>query len=107
MVYRSTIILAALLFGSMFSFFYALSGAFFVILIEFIIKKTGRFSPVGVSIFGAVFHNLGQFVLAVIILKSFGVLYYMPFTFAFAVVTGFVNGYLVTLLKDRMKNMDK
>lgn len=103
----SRIILAALLFGSMFSFFYALSGAFFAILIEFIIKKTDRFSSVGVSIFGAVFHNLGQFVLAVIIMKSFGVLYYMPFTFAFAVVTGFVNGYLVTLLKDRMKNLDK
>ncbi len=99
------IVLAALLFGSMFSFFYALSGASLAILIESIIKKTDKFSPVGVSIFGAVFHNLGQFILAVIIMRSFGVLYYLPFTLVFCVLTGFINGFLVNLLNKRLAKL--
>ena len=40
------IILSALLFGSMFSLFYAASGALLAILIETIIKKTDKFSPI-------------------------------------------------------------
>lgn len=99
------IVLAALLFGSMFSFFYALSGASLAILIESIIKKTDKFSPVGVSIFGAVFHNLGQFLLAVIIMRSLGVLYYLPFTLVFCVLTGFINGFLVNLLNKRLAKL--
>ena len=99
------IVLAALLFGSMFSFFYALSGASLAILIESIIKKTDKFSPVGVSIFGAVFHNLGQFILAVIIMRSLGVLYYLPFTLVFCVLTGFINGFLVNLLNKRLAKL--
>ena len=97
------IILSALLFGSMFSLFYAASGALLAILIETIIKKTDKFSPIGVSIFGAIFHNIGQFILACIIMKSIGVLYYMPFTLIFAILSGSLNGYLVNLLKDRLK----
>lgn len=101
------IILAALLFGSFFSFWYALTGAVFALLIELIIKKTDKFSPIGVSLFGAVFHNLGQFLVAVIVLKSPGILYYLPFTLLFCVLSGALNGYLVLILKDRLKFLKK
>ena len=101
------IILAALLFGSFFSFWYALSGAACALIIELIIKKTDKFSPIGVSVFGAVFHNIGQFIVAVILIKSFGILYYLPFTLLFCVLSGALNGYLVLILKDRLKFLKK
>ena len=101
------IILAALLFGSFFSFWYALTGAVFALNIELIIKKTDRFSPIGVSVFGAIFHNLGQFMVAVILIKSFGIMYYLPFTLLFCVLSGALNGYLVLILKDRLKFLKK
>lgn len=101
------IILSALLFGNFFSFLYALTGAAFALAIELIIKKTDKFSPIGVSVFGAIFHNLGQFLVAVIILKSFGILYYLPFTLLFCVLSGALNGYLVLILKDRLKFLKK
>ena len=101
------IILAALLFGSFFSFWYALTGAEFALIIELIIKKTDKFSPIGVSVFGAIFHNLGQFMVAVILIKSFGIMYYLPFTLLFCVLSGALNGYLVLLLKDRLKFLKK
>ncbi|MBO4702409.1 MAG: Gx transporter family protein [Lachnospiraceae bacterium] len=101
------IILAALLFGSFFSFWYALLGAAFALLIELIIKKTDKFSPIGVSVFGAIFHNLGQFLVAVILIKSLGILYYLPFTLLFCVLSGALNGYLILILKDRLKFLKK
>ncbi|MCR5846733.1 MAG: Gx transporter family protein [Lachnospiraceae bacterium] len=101
------IILAALLFGSFFSLWYALSGAAFALIIEVIIKNTDKFSPIGVSVFGAIFHNLGQFLVAVLIIKSFGILYYLPFTLLFCVLSGALNGYLVLILKDRLKFLKK
>jgi len=101
------IILAALLFGSFFSFWYALTGAALALIIEFIIKKTDKFSPIGVSVFGAVFHNIGQFLVAVILIKSFGIMYYLPFTLLFCVLSGALNGYLVLILKDRLKFLKK
>jgi heptaprenyl diphosphate synthase len=101
------IILAALLFGSFFSFWYALSGAACALIIEMIIKKTDKFSPIGVSVFGAVFHNIGQFIVAVILIKSLGILYYLPFTLLFCVLSGALNGYLVLILKDRLKFLKK
>ena len=101
------IILAALLFGSFFSFWYALSGAACALIIEIIIKKTDKFSPIGVSVFGAIFHNLGQFIVAVILIKSLGILYYLPFTLLFCVLSGALNGYLVLILKDRLKFLKK
>ena len=101
------IILAALLFGSFFSFWYALSGAACALIIELIIKKTDKFSPIGVSVFGAVFHNIGQFIVAVILIKSLGILYYLPFTLLFCVLSGALNGYLVLILKDRLKYLKK
>lgn len=101
------IILAALLFGSFFSFWYALSGAVCALIIELIIKKTDKFSPIGVSVFGAVFHNIGQFIVAVILIKSLGIFYYLPFTLLFCVLSGALNGYLVLILKDRLKFLKK
>ena len=85
------------------SFLYSLSGAVFAIGIEVIIKKTNKFSSIGVSVFGAIFHNIGQFVLAIIIMRSIGLLFYLPITLVFCVLTGALNGYLVLIIKDRLK----
>ena len=101
------IILSALLFGSMFSLFYSLSGAVLALLVEIIVKKVDKFSVLGVSVFGAIFHNIGQFILAICILKSFSLLYYLPFTLIFCILTGAFNGYLVLILKNRLKKITK
>ena len=101
------ILLSALLFGSMFSLFYSLSGAVLALLVEIIVKKVDKFSVLGVSVLGAIFHNIGQFILAICILKSFSLLYYLPFTLIFCILTGAFNGYLVLILKNRLKKITK
>lgn len=57
-----------------------------------------RLSTVGVSIGGAVTHNITQLVLAAAILRTTGVFFYFPYLLFFAVPTGIFTGFLVRRL---------
>ncbi len=86
--------LSALLFGSTLTLAYSLSGAVFSFVTMLLLKKTRLFSCVGVSIAGGVAHNLGQILMATVLLNTREILYYM----AVLAVTGTVSGVLIGLL---------
>ncbi|VBB07858.1 heptaprenyl diphosphate synthase component i [Lucifera butyrica] len=50
------------------------------------------FSLVGVSVIGAVFHNLTQILVACVVISSAGLLWYLPYLILFAVPTGVITG---------------
>ena len=52
--------LVSLLFGTLFSLAYSLAGAVLSFAAMALLKKSGKFSPAGVSVAGAVCHNAGQ-----------------------------------------------
>ena len=54
------IVLAALLFGSVFSALYALAGGLVSFAVMALLKRADAFSVCGVSMAGGVFHNLAQ-----------------------------------------------
>ena len=85
------IILCAMLFGSFTSFWYSLVGGALSFLIMMLIKRTQRFSPIGVSICGAITHNIGQIIVAIILLEEFKILLYLPIL----LITGTVTGALI------------
>ena len=85
------LVLSALLFGSVMTLAYSAAGAILSLLIMFILKKTNLFSTVGVSIGGGVFHNLGQVIMAVLLLGTKEVGYYM----IVLTVTGVLSGIFV------------
>ena len=43
-----------------------------------ILKKTGKFTVVGVSVCGGVFHNVGQLAVAMAVVQAYEVGYYFP-----------------------------
>ncbi len=86
------VLLVGTLFGSMFSVIYSLAGALLSLLIMYLLKKTETFSVVGVSMAGGVFHNVGQLIVAGIVLESTSVIYYFPFLLLSGVVAGIVIG---------------
>lgn len=88
------ILLSALLFGNAVSLLYSLGGALLSIVIMAMLKKTERFSMVGVSAIGGVFHNLGQIIVAMLVLSTAEIGYYM----IVLAVTGTVAGVLVGIL---------
>ena len=74
-------------------FFMSLTGAFMslgiMILFYLVIKK---FSIIGVSVIGALFHVFGQIIIAMIYMSSVYVIYYLPIIAFAAVITGTIVG---------------
>lgn len=101
------ILLASMMFGSAFSFIYALSGALLSILIEVLLIKINKMSEIGVSVAGGIAHNVGQILLAIIITKTIGVFYYLPFLIVSGILAGIVIGILVKKLRPVLKRIVK
>ena len=95
--------LSALLFGSAVSGLYSLAGALISLLGMALLKKTLFFGVVGVSVSGAVLHNLGQIAVAWLILKTGALVYYLPFLLFSAVVGGVVIGLVAAIVIERVK----
>ncbi len=88
------IALSALLFGSIVTLWYSLAGAALSLLVMSLLKRTNLFSKVGVSIAGGVTHNLGQILVAILLLSTKEIGYYM-IILAF---TGTIAGVFVGLM---------
>ena len=85
--------LSSLLFGNMMTFAYSLTGALLSLLVMLLLKKTGLLSPVGVSVAGGVTHNLGQILVAMVLLETPQIAYYM----IVLTVTGVISGTFIGL----------
>ncbi len=86
------VLLAGFLFGNLFMILYSLAGAACSFLVMCILKRTGKFSVMGVSMSGGVFHNAGQAGVAFFVTKTAGVLYYLPALIVAGAVTGMLIG---------------
>jgi heptaprenyl diphosphate synthase len=76
------------------SIIYSLAGGLLSFLVMLLLKKTGGFSAIGVSIAGGVSHNIGQILVAAAVLKSSGVFYYLPVLMSAGILTGALMGIL-------------
>ncbi len=87
------ILIAALLFGQAMSLLYSLSGGILSLLIMFLINKFLQGHFIGLTgIFGALFHNIGQLLMAVLIVSSTAPLAYIPFFMISSIITGLFTG---------------
>lgn len=95
------VVLVSLIRGTIMSmgFVMSLTGAIFslgiMILFYLVIKK---FSIIGVSVIGAIFHVVGQILIAMIYLGTSGIVYYLPFIALSAIVTGVIVGIVSQLI---------
>ena len=83
------ITLTAVLFNS---FLFSMAGGMLSLLVMVILKKSGHFSIVGVSVAGGVFHNVGQITAAVFLMDTTAIYYYLPVLLIFGIVTGIIIG---------------
>ncbi|MEY8319545.1 Gx transporter family protein [Lachnospiraceae bacterium 46-61] len=86
------ILISALLFTGFASFLYSISGALLSFTIMAFCKKINIFSIIAISILGGISHNIGQIIIACIIVENIGLFYYMPFLIILGIVTGFITG---------------
>lgn len=88
------IILSTLFGGSLSSFLYSISGGLLSLIAMYIVKKLGKdyISIIGVSITGAFFHNLGQILMAAVIIHNINIIVYLPILSIAGIGTGFFVG---------------
>ncbi len=86
--------LGALLGGVPSSFLFSGAGGILSTVVMYLVysRTGGRFSFIGISIIGAVMHNVGQLLVASFIVENFGLYYYLPVMMVSAVITGFFIG---------------
>ena len=87
-------LLSGLIFGNMFSIFYSLGGGLLSLAVMVFLKKTGQFTVAGISIGGGASHNVGQLLVAMFVVQTYQVGYYLPVLLIAGVITGAVIGIL-------------
>lgn len=88
------IVIAGLLFTSVFGMLYSLAGGILSFLTTALLKKSNLFSIIGVSLAGGVMHNLGQLLTASFIISNIKMFVYFPALVLSGVITGIVIGFL-------------
>ena len=96
-------LLAAAMFGSAYSLAYSLAGAAVSLAVMLGLKKTGKFSILGVSAAGGVGHNLGQILVAMAVLRSGYVAGYLPVLLVSGVSAGLAVGLAGGLVTERVR----
>ncbi len=92
------IFLTALLFGNAMTLIYSIAGASLSLAAQWLVKKWDRFSVLGVSIVGGVFHNLGQVLTAAVLMQTREIIYYMAVLLFSGILSGIIVGLLAFLL---------
>jgi heptaprenyl diphosphate synthase len=87
------VMVISMLFGNPMTFIYSIVGAMLSLAVMVLLKKMNFLSCVGVSVAGGVFHNVGQILVAMLLLGAKEVGYYI---IALA-ISGTVSGILIGL----------
>ena len=96
------VFMVSMLFGSMGALLYSLSGAALSLGVMALLRKTDRFSTVGVSVAGGVAHNAGQILMAMLLLGTARLVYYYPILVISGVAGGILTGLTAALLIKRI-----
>lgn len=94
------VLLSGLLFGTLQTIQYSLAGGLLSMLgMILMVYPVKGISPVGAGVVGGVLHNVGQVLLAMLMLQTASLLYYMAILVLVGAVMGGITGTVVTGLK--------
>ena len=96
------VLLSGFLFAGVNAMLYAFAGGLLSMIVMSVLYKTKAFSLTPVAMAGAVAHNVGQVTLAMLILQTGKLVYYLAILMLAGLVTGFVTGSIATILIRRL-----
>ena len=99
------VILVSLLFSNVMAMWYSLAGAALSLSVMWVLKKIDKFSVIGVSVAGGIMHNVGQIIMAVILLGTEQIALYLPVLIITGTATGVIIGIVSGLVINRFKNI--
>ncbi len=96
------IFLVSLLFGNTMSLAFSLVGGMLSTIIMIFLKKSDKFSTVGVSAAGGITHNIGQILVAVFLLNTNAIAWYLPILWISGIFSGIVIGIIAGIVTSRL-----
>ena len=105
MISGMRVLLAGVLFGSVFSILYSLAGAFLSLVVMLAAKKNLKLGILGVSVLGGVFHNVGQLLVAMAVVSNHRIGYLFPYLLLSGILTGAVIGFIANCIVLYLKKL--
>lgn len=100
------IFLAGLTFGNAYSIAYSLCGGMLSFLVMLAFRKS-KLSIIGVSMLGGICHNIGQIIVAAVVMSTINIVYYLPVLLVAGLVTGLLIGIVSKLIVNRIEIIKK
>ena len=100
------ILITGLLFTGLFGAIYSFAGGVLSIVVMYLLYRTGLFSMVGVSMAGGVFHNLGQLLVACLIMSNFKLMSYFAVLLFSGLISGILIGIVAAVLYDKLPHLN-
>lgn len=97
------IIAVSLLFGTFMSFAFSFAGGMLSTLVMILLKKSDKFSAVGVSVAGGITHNIGQILAAMLLLNTKAIIWYLPVLWLSGILSGLLIGLIGAIIVKRIK----
>ena len=96
------IVWMAILFGNVMTLAYSVAGAALSLTAMILLKRLDRFSTVRVSVIGGILHNTGQILVAMLIMETAQIVYYLPILCVSGVAAGVAVGIVSAILVKRV-----
>lgn len=96
------IIWMAILFWNFLTLAYSAAGAVLSLTAMILLKRSERFSAVGVSVTGGILHNAGQILVAMLIMETAQIVYYLPVLCISGIAAGVAVGIASAILIKRI-----
>ena len=96
------IVLVSLLFGNVVAMIYSLAGGILSLGVMILLRRLNILSPVGVSVAGGVTHNVGQILMAMLLLETAELGYYLVVLTVTGTVAGIVVGLCGSMLMKKI-----
>lgn len=97
------VLIAGLLFNGVFAAVYSLAGAIVSLTGMILLKKSNLFSIAGVSMAGGVLHNMGQLIMAALLLQDSKIFLYFPVLLFSGMITGIIIGLGASVICQRIR----
>lgn len=88
------IFLSGFMFGNLASIMYSLAGGLLSLAAMLLLKKTDKLSILAVSVMGGICHNIGQLIVAMLVVENLKLIFYIPVL----LISGFLTGLLIGIV---------
>lgn len=99
------IVLVGFTFGNTFSLIYSLAGGLLSGLVMILLKHFSKASIVTVSVVGGICHNIGQIIVAMIVLETTSIVYYLLVLWITGIVAGVIVGLVSGIVVKRLPDI--